>query len=143
MFLTLGDLANLFPKTTGMKDEFQFCTVSTDSTLSQPRGLFIPLFKDSGELKDAIQNGAIGAIWDEQEELPLYIPNHFPIFYTNNLVEALEQIMKAYVDKLNGETNEIMNMTKFLFIEEKLLNNAIPSYDIPVSKFVNKKERRG
>jgi UDP-N-acetylmuramyl pentapeptide synthase len=143
MFLTYDDLANLFPDSKGIKDEFQFYTVSTDATLSQPKGLFIPLFDDSGELKDAINNGAIGAIWHMEVEVPTYIPSQFPILYSTDLNGALETILKNYVDKLNGEKNEIMNMTKFLFREEKLLNENIPSYDKPVLKFVPKRERRG
>jgi UDP-N-acetylmuramyl pentapeptide synthase len=143
MFLTYDDLVNLFPNVKGIKEEFQFVTVSTDSMLDQRKGLFIPLYEDSGYLNEAIQNGAIGAIWDEQVELPTYIPNHFPIFYTNDLKKALEQLLKTYVDKLNGENNELMDMTKFLFIEEKLLNENIPSYDKPVLEFVPRQERRG
>lgn len=143
MFLTYDDLVTLFPKTKGIKDELLFYTVSTDSSLSQPKGLFIPIFDDSGELKEAIQNGAIGAIWDEQVELPSYVPNHFPVLFTNNIREALEQTINTYIKKINGEKIEIMNMTNFLFVEEKLLKENIPSYDKPVLKFVPKQERRG
>ena len=35
--------------------------------VAQPRGLFIPLNDDSGELLDAIANGAIAAIWERDE----------------------------------------------------------------------------
>jgi hypothetical protein len=143
MFLAYSDLIQLFPKSKGIKDDLQFYTVSTNSSFTQQRGLFIPMYEDSGELKEAIQNGAIGAIWDEQSKLPDYIPNHFPVFYVRNLKEAIEKILNTYADKLNGEKNENMNMTYFLFDEEKLLKNSLPSYDKPVLKFGQKTERRG
>jgi UDP-N-acetylmuramyl pentapeptide synthase len=142
MFLTYEELVKIFPKTKGIKDDFQFLTVSTSSKVSQPKGLFIPLFTDSGELNEAIQNGAIGAIWDESLEVPTYIPNQFPMFYTNDLKIALEKILEYYVEKL-GDITDIMNMTKFLFEEEKLLKEDLPSYDKPVLNFVQKTERRG
>jgi UDP-N-acetylmuramyl pentapeptide synthase len=141
MFLTYDDLAIIFPESKGIKEDFLFHTVSTDASLFQPKGLFIPIFEDSGEIKDAINNGAIAAIWNAKEKVPTYIPNQFPILYSTDLDEALEKILKTYVDKLNGEKTEIMNMTKFLFKEEKLLNESFSSYDKPVLKFVSPKER--
>lgn len=143
MFLTYDDLTKLFPDSKGVKDDFQFQIVATESTQSQPKGLFIPLYEDSGELKEAIGNGAIGAIWNKEVLLPAYIPSQFPVFFTNDLEKAIENILKTYVDQLNGEINEIMNKTKFLFREEKLLNKSFPSYYKPVLKIVSKMERRG
>lgn len=143
MFLTYGDLAKIFSDSKGIKEDFQFYTVSTDASLSQPKGLFIPIYDHSGELKDAINNGAIGAIWDLNIEVPAYIPSQFPILFASDLNKALEIVLKTYVDKLNGEKIDIMNMTKFLFREEKLLNESISSYDKPVLKFVSQMERRG
>jgi UDP-N-acetylmuramyl pentapeptide synthase len=141
MFLTYDDLANLFPDSKGIKEDFLFYTVSTDASLFQPKGLFVPVFEDSGELKDAINNGAIGAIWNVKVEVPLYIPSQFPILYSKDLNEALEMILKTYVDKLSGENNEIMNMTKFLINKEKLLNEPFSSYDKPVLKYFSSMER--
>jgi UDP-N-acetylmuramyl pentapeptide synthase len=143
MFLTYDDLVNKFPDSKGIKEDFQFFTVSTDATLSQPKGLFIPLYADSGELKDAINNGAIGAIWDSEISVPTYIPSQFPILFATDLNIAFEIVLKTYVDKLNGEKIDIMNMTKFLFKEETLLNDSISSYDKPVLKLVSQTKRRG
>jgi hypothetical protein len=142
MFLTFNDLSQLFPISKGVKDCFRYEFVSTDATLAQPMGLFIPVFEDSGELKDAISNGAIGAIWEENKVLPSYIPSQFPIFFTDDLGKALDRLLSAYVNLLNGEPNEMNNMTKFLFSEEKILNEIIHSYDKPVLKFVSKTEGR-
>ncbi|MFD2443425.1 hypothetical protein ACFSO7_05435 [Bacillus sp. CGMCC 1.16607] len=141
MFLAYSDLVKLYPNTKGIKDEFEFMTVSTDSTFHQQKGLFIPLYEDSGELKEAIQNGAVGAILEEQMEIPKYLPNQFPVFLTNNLNDALKQILSTYLEKLNGENTNMMNMTKFLFDEERRLNECLSSYDKPVLKFISKARR--
>ncbi|WP_442599407.1 hypothetical protein [Neobacillus sp. D3-1R] len=143
MLLKNSDLVKLFPKSQGIKDDLQFKTVSTDASLIQPKGLFIPVFDDSGELKEAIHNGAIAAIWEEQQTLPSYVPNQFPIFFTKDIKNAFETIVAFYLEQFTGDNNDLMNMTKFLFIEEKLLNESFSSYDKPVFKFVSKQERRG
>lgn len=143
MFITYSDLVRFFPKSQGIRDEIQFYTVSTDASLLQPKGLFIPLFDDSGELKEAIQNGAIGAVWDENRPLPSYVPTQFPILFSNNVKDSLETIIESYLEQINGDNIDIMNMTKFLFIEEKLLKECVSSYDKPVFEIVPKQERRG
>jgi UDP-N-acetylmuramyl pentapeptide synthase len=140
MFLTNSDLVDLFPNSQGVNDPLEFLTVSTDATLLQPKGLFVPLFEGSGELQDAIKNGAIATVWDIKKKLPHYIPNHLPVFFTEQITDAFELILKHYERKLNNENSESINMTKFLFIEDKLLNENIPSYDIPVFKFVRNTE---
>lgn len=143
MLLTYSDLVKIFPKSQGIRDEIQFNMVSTDASLLQPKGLFIPLFDDSGELKEAIQNGAIGAIWDEKQPLPSYVPNQFPIFFSKNLKDALDTMIQTYIEQFTGDNIDFMNMTKFLFVEEKLLKESFSSYDKPVFKIVSKQERRG
>ena len=141
MFLAYSDLVKLYPKTKGVKDELEFMTVSTDSMFSQPKGLFLPLYEDSGELKEAIQNGAIGAILGEKMDIPRYVPNQFPIFFTNNLNDAMKQILSTYKEKLSGEKIDMMYMTKFLFEEERRLNESLTSYYKPVLKFISKVRR--
>lgn len=141
MFLMYEDIVNLFLKTKGIKDNLPFYSVSTSSSMKQPKGLFVPVFNDSGELKEAIQNGAIAAIWDDSVQLPTYVPNHFPIFFTNDLMNSFYHVVRVYLEKINGDKIEIMSTTKFLFDKEKLLNENFPSYDKPVLEFVQNLER--
>jgi hypothetical protein len=141
MFLMYEDIANLFLKTKGVGNNLPFYSVSTSSSMKQPKGLFVPVFKDSGELNEAIQNGAIAAIWDDSVQLPTYVPNHFPIFFTNDLMGSLYDVVRVFLEKLNGDKMQIMSTTKFLFDKEKLLNENFPSYDKPVLEFVQNLER--
>ena len=63
---------------------------------SQPKGIFIPLYHDSGELKEAIANGAIAALWEDDKALPNYMPNHFSVFYANDLWKGLKNMLEKY-----------------------------------------------
>jgi UDP-N-acetylmuramyl pentapeptide synthase len=143
MFLTFHDLAKLFPNSKGVKDEFIFFTVATDARLSQERGLFIPLFSDSGELMTAIQNGAIACIWNERVPVPSYIPSQFPVLFTSDLRAAFDKILRSYSQNIDGEKNEMNDRTNFLINQEKLLNDNFSSYDKQLLTFVPKVERRG
>ncbi|MBT2687935.1 hypothetical protein J7I93_07060 [Bacillus sp. ISL-47] len=131
MYLTYGDLAKLFPNTTGIKDnELQFHTVAASSSIVQPKGIYLPI-EESGNLKEAIENGAVAALWNEKDEVPAYTPNHFPVFYTNDLTKGLKDIMESYIEKLSN-AEETINTTNFLFLDEKSLNENEATYDIAV-----------
>ncbi|WP_051633681.1 hypothetical protein [Bacillus sp. UNC41MFS5] len=132
MYLALKDLVSLFEKSRGVKDNLLFLTVCDQAHSAQPKGLFISLTKDAGELSDAISNGAIAAIWDQGHELPSYIPNQFPLFFTPDPAEAIVTILSRYIEKLNGETDKIMEITNFKFTNKKLLNKNKETYDIAV-----------
>ena len=78
-------MANFFPNLKGINDSvLHFHTVSTCSQVLQPNGTSIPLYRNSGELSEAIENGAIAAIWNEEKTLPSYTPSYFPLFLTND-----------------------------------------------------------
>lgn len=133
MFLTYGDLAKLFPKVRGIQGyELFFHTVVTTSNIPQHKGLFIPCEENSGELKMAITNGAIAALWDEKVEVPKYTPNHFPLFFTNDLLKGLMDMMELYIEKINQADNPFIEGTDFLFATEMSLNESNQTYDIAV-----------
>jgi hypothetical protein len=149
MYLSLQDLASLFGDSRGIQDDLLFVSVTDQAHESQPKGLFVPLNEESGELSVAIANGAIAAIWNHETKLPRYTPNHFPIFFTNDSTEAIINILNRYNEKLNGETDKIMEITNFKFSNKKLLNKNNETYDIAVIlkeiiiKFAHDNERRG
>lgn len=129
MYLGFNMLAEIFPRTSGIKDpELYFHTVADNGTDEQPRGLFIPLWDNSQELKMAINNGAVAAIWEQDKPVPSYTPNHFPIFFTTNIWEDVIQMMGKYIQILKQE-DERINMSNFLFLDEKLLNEKLKTYD--------------
>lgn len=132
MYLTLKDLASLFSEHKGIQDNLIFCTVTDQANVIQPKGVFVPVDMDSGELSEAIANGAIAVIWNRENNLPHYTPNQFPVFFTSDMEEAVGKILKLYLDKLNGETDETMEKTNFKFSNKKLLNKNQETYDIAV-----------
>lgn len=133
MYLTFGDLAQMFKHDRGIQDSgLVFHTVSDCSSALMPRGIFIPLHGESNRLDEAIANGAIAAVWEKGRELPFYTPNHFPVFLAEDLFNALEKLLYMYSEKINGETDKKMNMTKFLFLDKERLNKNKKTYDIAV-----------
>lgn len=133
MFLTYGDLAKLFPKVKGIQfHELFFHTVATISDVPQLKGIYIPFEDKTGELKKAIENGAIAALWDERKEIPPYTPNHFPIFFTNDLLKGLKDMMEIYLEKINQADKLQKEGTHFLFIDEMRLKENNSTYDIAV-----------
>jgi UDP-N-acetylmuramyl pentapeptide synthase len=149
MYLTYRDLAELFPAVKGIKDhELEFHTVSSSSSALQPKGIYIP-FGEAENLKEAIEKGAVAALWHENAETPAYTPNHFPIFYTNDLTKGLKDIMELYINKLS-KAEEKMNTTNFLISDEESLKENETTYDIAVmaerlaeAAGYAKRERRG
>jgi hypothetical protein len=133
MYLAFKDLGRLFSEYKGVKEADHLYFTATDhAEVVQPRGLFIPLKDDAGELLDAIANGAIAAIWDKSKQVPKYIPNHFPIFFTANPIEAVRDLLRFYIEKTDGDKTEQMKMTKFVFLNKKLLKENKETYDIAV-----------
>jgi hypothetical protein len=151
MYLAFEDLVTIFPDYKGVSEaDHLYFTVSDYAGTEQTRGLFIPLNDDSGELLDAIANGAIAAIWDKKKQLPRYTPNHFPIFFTENPTSGVRDLLRFYFDKIDGDNREKMNMTKFAILNKKLLKENKETYDIAVmleklamKSMNNDVERRG
>ena len=130
--LTYQDVTDLFSKTSGIKDDnIQFHTLSCLAGAKQPKGLFIPITKESGSLQEAIANGAIAAVWPENEPVPGYAPNHFPIIYAEDILRGLEKIMKSYLDYLTQQ-EDVNGSTKVIFEHKGLLNEKEATYDIAV-----------
>jgi UDP-N-acetylmuramyl pentapeptide synthase len=147
MYLSLQDFTHLYEHSRGANDNLVFQTVTDDSRAPQPKGVFVPLNQEFGELGAAIANGAIAAIWEKDIEIPRYTPNHFPIFFVSDLSDAVLKLLKFYVEKLDGDIEGKMEITNFDFLNKKLLNKNNETYDIAVMldqiKTQNNSERRG
>jgi hypothetical protein len=145
MYLAFNDLVTIFSDFKGIKEaDHLYFTVTDNAVIEQKRGLFIPLNNASGELLDAIANGAIAAIWDKKKQVPRYTPNHFPIFFTDKPIEGVRDLLRIYIEKIDGDKTEKMDMTKFVFLNKELLKENKETYDIAVMlEKLNVIERRG
>ncbi|MGG1678810.1 hypothetical protein ACIFOT_24275 [Neobacillus sp. NRS-1170] len=132
MFLALTDLSGLFIDHQGVQDEHLIYTVTDQANVIQPKGLFVPVNDGAEELSEAIANGAIAAIWERGKRLPHYTPNHFPVFFTSDSVEAIQKLLQHYLEKINGEIEATMEITNFKFSNKELLNKNRETYDIAV-----------
>jgi hypothetical protein len=115
--LTLADVNIVCEFQRGIKlGEIEFHTVYLNEELEVNKGLFIPLHPDINDtqLKEAINNGAIAALWRIDLEIPGFLPTDFPLFLVKNPVESLKKVIKSYY-----ETNDLKGIptleTKFIF----------------------------
>jgi hypothetical protein len=133
MMLLHGDLALIFMEHRGIKDDnLAFQTVSAYSNIPQSKGLYIPLYGDSGELKTAIDNGAIAAIWPNDLSLPGYTPNDFPVFFVDNLWKGLMNMIVRYEMKRKANEEKENETSWFVLQDKSSLNKKPNTYDISV-----------
>ncbi|MBM7586738.1 hypothetical protein JOC86_003290 [Bacillus pakistanensis] len=126
------DIKKLYPITRGVEEEsLKFESISCISTIKLKKALYIPLEGEKG-LFDAIQNGAISSLWDRSINLPKWIPNHFPVFFTDNIDYAVERIIGNYKNKMKQEEWE--TMTKFFINHNKEEKFDITYEDVRMKK---------
>ncbi|MFC4320276.1 hypothetical protein [Litchfieldia salsa] len=95
--LTYSDLQSLFTETKGIPDnQILFKEVFIDPDQKVNKGLFISLSdkNQEEELKTALYNGAIGALWKKESHIPRFLPNHFPLFIVVNPVAAIQNVIE-------------------------------------------------
>ncbi|MEH7234867.1 hypothetical protein [Bacillus sp. JJ1562] len=118
--LSNQDMWTLFEEAYGIKNQnFDFEEVITDSGVLSKRGLYISIELEKRDecLKQALYNGAVATVWPKDQKLPLFLPNHFPVFVVTDPLPALNQIIEFYLKKI--EENRYDTMTKFkLFTNE-------------------------
>lgn len=115
--LCFTDVRNVITNSRGIDDpELLFEMVTAQADENMPKGLFIPL--TGRELFEAIHKGAVASLWHKGEELPAWLPNHFPLFITDNIIEVVLEILDHYYYKTKQE--EWGTMTKFIFRDEEM-----------------------
>ncbi|QOR68468.1 hypothetical protein IM538_10360 [Cytobacillus suaedae] len=124
----------LFPLTKGIQeDTLPFLTVYINSEETVSKGLYIPIVdstdkKYSDYLLDAINGGAIAAIWPNGQPVPKFVPNHFPTFMVDDTLEALEKLVDLYED------NMPTLKTEFRLSKTDNHNEENFTYDSPVTR---------
>lgn len=80
-------------------------TVTTDSRQKTDNALFIPLQGDTFDghdyVKQAVDNGAVAVFWDENYQIPSFLPEEFPVFLVNDTLAALQKLAAAYRNKID------------------------------------------
>lgn len=79
--------------------------VSLSGDVVRPNSLFVPLELDEDKnrrlLMDALEKGAIGALWSKKERLPDEMDEAFPIFFVDDTFGALKKLAKSYFDEVD------------------------------------------
>ncbi|WP_099301149.1 UDP-N-acetylmuramoyl-tripeptide--D-alanyl-D-alanine ligase [Bacillus sp. Marseille-P3800] len=87
------------------QDVRSFECVTTDSRKQAKHALFIPLvgdrFNGHHYLQAAIDSGATGSIWQEDEPIPTWLPADFQLYFVENSLVALQKLAQVYRDAVN------------------------------------------
>jgi UDP-N-acetylmuramoyl-tripeptide--D-alanyl-D-alanine ligase len=99
-------LTTIFPDFRGNAiDPIEIVDIYTDSRQIVRNGLFVPIVGEKFDghvfIKEAIQQGAVAAIWQKDKELPSDLPAGFPVFLVDNTIEGLQILAKNYRKKVN------------------------------------------
>jgi hypothetical protein len=115
--LSYSEVKNAVSGTRGINDPaLQFEMVTAEVDVDMPKGLFIPA--SNKDLFAAIHKGAVASFWQNDEKIPAWMPNHFPLFVTDNIIEAVLGILDHYYYKTKQE--EWGTMTKFIFRDKEM-----------------------
>ncbi len=146
--ISFTEMKSLFPVSRGTNDSaIEFKEIYVDSEQKVVKGLYVSLINDNCEvdLKKALYNGAIGAVWDEKLEIPRFLPNHFPIFLVEDTCDALQQLI-LYIKK--NRNNDRCKMEKYISLSlgNKSYNdvntNKLNAYKVLLEE-TNLNERKG
>ena len=106
MLFTTKWLSNHFTNFCGeAADAITINTVTTDSRQKLKQSLFIPIvgerFDGHDYMKQALENGAVAAFWDENKPLPQFLPTDFPVFLVADTLTALQTLATHYRNNVN------------------------------------------
>jgi hypothetical protein len=124
--MLLRELRVIFPETRGIEyDEIEFNELFINPSIKVDKGLFVLIeSKDADmKLKEALYNGAVGAIWPNNHSIPTFLPNHFPMFLVDDSLEALQFVL----EKIKGDT--FKNVSLSYNLEGSTHNDENGTYD--------------
>ncbi|MFD1018079.1 UDP-N-acetylmuramoyl-tripeptide--D-alanyl-D-alanine ligase [Thalassobacillus hwangdonensis] len=106
MLFTINELNQLFTEARGEhKDSIPVKSIMTDSRRVHDQSLFVPIVGENFDahdfLKKAIENGAIGALWQKDKKVPAYVPTDFPLFLVEDTTLGLQQMAGFYLQKVS------------------------------------------
>ncbi|MFD2133034.1 UDP-N-acetylmuramoyl-tripeptide--D-alanyl-D-alanine ligase [Pseudogracilibacillus auburnensis] len=106
MLFTLRYLQAIFPSVSGLlEEELEIKQIMTDSRMKQEDALFIPIvgenFNGHDFIHDAIEQGAVAALWEKSVEIPENISSSFVFFIVDDTINALQQLAKFYKKEIN------------------------------------------
>lgn len=104
--LTLKYLTEIFPEYKGnLLDENCKVNLMMDSREKVNHGLFIPIIGERFDahqfIEQAIENGAVAALWDRTKTIPSTAPDSFIFLLVDNTTEALQKLAKQYREDVN------------------------------------------
>lgn len=106
MLCTMEFLQDTFPVWEGQNvPSTPIQGVMTDSRQKVSNGLFIPIIGERFDahqfIMQAIEQGAVAALWDKKHDIPAQTPEDFVFFLVEDTTVALQTLAQAYRQKVN------------------------------------------
>lgn len=106
MIFEVQELTHLFSTYKGAgADKIAVDSIMTDTRKSAPQSLFVPIVGESFDAHqfagEAIKQGAVAALWQEDQPLPVLIPTDFPVFFVKDTTKALQDLASWYLKKVD------------------------------------------
>ena len=105
VIFTADWLTTIFKEHRGNSEQVSIEEVTSDSRKKTVNALFIPLvgekFDGHAYIEQAIDHGAVAAIWNKKKPLPSFLPNNFLVFFVEDTLEALQRLAVEYRNKIN------------------------------------------
>ncbi|MBM7552854.1 UDP-N-acetylmuramoyl-tripeptide--D-alanyl-D-alanine ligase [Thalassobacillus pellis] len=106
MLFAVNELNDIFSISQGAShEEITIHSVMTDSRKEMKQSIFVPVVGEKFDahqfMKQAIENGAVAALWQSDRELPKYVPTDFPVFFVEDTTKALQVMAKYYLGKVD------------------------------------------
>lgn len=105
MLFSIDELRQLFPNSDGEHETVQIDEVNTDSRKQTKNSLFVPIvgerFNAHDFIEEAINQGAIAALWDQRYPIPHSLTKRCCFFYVEDTLKALQMLASYYRQKIN------------------------------------------
>src|SRR5699024_5003327 len=105
VIFTADWLTTIFKHYRGNVKQVSIEEVTTDSRKKTDNALFIPLigekFDGHDYIEQAIDHGAVAAIWNKNKPLPSFLPKNFLVFFVDDTLQALQRLARGYRNKIN------------------------------------------
>src|SRR5699024_5683317 len=106
MIFTANWLTTIFPNYVGTIEEGSVIKhVTIDSRVDMDHALFIPIkgerFDGHNYLRQAIAQGATATLWNEDNEVPHFVPEDFPVFFVSNTTKGLQLLASHYRQEID------------------------------------------
>ncbi|QAS51098.1 UDP-N-acetylmuramoyl-tripeptide--D-alanyl-D-alanine ligase [Halobacillus litoralis] len=158
MILEVKELTRLFSQYKGAAtDQITIDGIMTDTRKTAKQSLFVPIVGENFDahefIGEAIKQGAVAALWQNDRPLPKLVPTDFPVFFVEDTTKALQDLASYYLEEVkpvvigvtgsNGKTTTkdmVASVLATRFVTHKTAGNFNNHIGLPLTVLSMEKE---